>query len=127
MNPVRRLPRAPETTLHEVGIMQEAVRLAVEKAKASGANRVHALRLRVGALSGVVPDALHFAFDLLCRGTMAEGATLEVESVPARCWCATCEAEFEVEDFFSECPRCHVLSNVWRGGRELEIASVEIS
>lgn len=107
--------------------MQEAVRLAVEKAKASGGNRVHCLRLRVGAMSGVVPDALYFAFELLCRGTMAEGATLEVESVPARCWCATCKAEFEVEDFFSECPRCQNLSTDWRGGRELEIASVEIS
>ena len=113
--------------MHEVSIMEEAVRMAVDAAKSAGASRVLALRLRVGTLSGVVPEALRFAFDVVCRDTMAEGASLEMESVPAACWCAACQAEFECADFFSECPRCHNLSGELRRGRELEIASVEIN
>jgi hydrogenase nickel incorporation protein HypA/HybF len=113
--------------MHEVGIIQEAVRLALETAQASKARRVHRLRLRVGAMSGVVPDALQFAFDLVCQGTPAEGASLEVEPVPAACWCGACQAEFECEDFVGECPRCHRLSNELLRGRELELASVELS
>jgi len=112
--------------MHEVSIMEEAVRMAVETAKASGAGRIRVLRLRVGALSGVVPEALRFAFDVVCRDTMAEGASLEMESVPAACWCPDCRAEFECVDFLSECPRCHQPSGELRRGRELEIASVEI-
>ena len=107
--------------------MEEAVRMALEAAKESGANRILVLRLRVGALSGVVPDALRFAFDVVCHDTMAEGASLEMESVPAACWCPDCSAEFECADFFSECHRCHQPSGDLRRGRELEIASVEIS
>lgn len=113
--------------MHEVSIMEEAVRMAVDAAKSSGANRVLALRLRVGALSGVVPEAMRFAFDVVCRDTIAAGASLEIESVPAASWCETCRAEFECADFFNECPRCHNVSGELRRGRELEIASVEMN
>ena len=109
--------------MHEVAIMEEAVRLAAE---AAGARRVRKLSLRVGALSGVVPDALRFAFDVVGRGTAVEGASLEIENVPAVCWCAACAREFESENFLDECPRCHNLSGDLRRGRELEIAAVEL-
>jgi hydrogenase nickel incorporation protein HypA/HybF len=109
--------------MHEVAIMEEAVRLAAE---AAGPRRILTLRLRVGTLSGVVPDALRFAFDVVSRNSPAEGATLEIEAVPAVCWCATCQAEFACQDFLNECPRCHDLSGDLRRGRELDIASVEM-
>lgn len=112
--------------MHEVSIMEEAVRLAVDTAKAKGAGRVSGLRLRVGTLSGVVPEAMQFAFDVVCRGTIAEGARLEIESVPAICWCAECQVEFECADWLNECPQCHSVSGDLRRGRELEIESVEM-
>jgi hydrogenase nickel incorporation protein HypA/HybF len=112
--------------MHEVSIMAEALRMAEDAAKSAGASRVLKLRLRVGSLSGVVPDALRFAFDVVGADTLAAGATLEIEPVPAACWCATCRAEFECADFFNECPRCHNFSGELRRGRELEIASVEM-
>jgi hydrogenase nickel incorporation protein HypA/HybF len=114
-------------SMHEVSIMTEALRIAVDAAQADGAGRILKLRLRIGNLSGVVPEAMQFAFDVVCRGTMAEGASLEIETVPAACWCATCAAEFECADSFSECPRCHNFSGELRRGRELDIASVETS
>jgi hydrogenase nickel incorporation protein HypA/HybF len=112
--------------MHEVSIMTEALRMAMDAAKSAGAGRVLKLRLRIGSLSGVVPESLRFAFDVVCHGTMAEGASLEIEAVPAACWCATCQAEFACEDFFSECPQCHTASGELRRGRELDIASVEM-
>ena len=109
--------------MHEVAIMSEALRMAEE---AAGAKQILKLRLRVGALSGVVEDSLRFAFDVVSGETLAAGATLEIERVPGTCWCGTCQAEFECADFFNECPRCHVPSGELRRGRELEIAAVEI-
>jgi len=113
--------------MHELGIMETAVQMAVDTARAAGARRVLVLRLRIGTLSGVVPEALHFAFDVVCRGTPAEGATLLVETVPAAGWCPDCQAEYAGDDFFSECPRCQKLNGELRRGRELEISSVEIA
>ncbi len=112
--------------MHEVGLMTEAVRLAVASAQTAGAARVTVVRLRVGALSGAVPDALAFAWDVVRQGTRAAAARLEIETIPAACWCATCRREFECADFFNECPHCHELSGELRCGRELEIASVEL-
>lgn len=112
--------------MHEVSIMEEAVRLAVAAAKVAGKSRVTGLRLRIGTLSGVVPEALRFAFDVICRNTPAAGANLVIESVPAVAWCETCRVEFATPDFFSECPRCHNVSGELRHGREMEIASVEL-
>ena len=112
--------------MHEVSIMAEALRMAEDAARSAGASRILKLRLRVGSLSGVAPDALRFAFDVVSRGTLADGASLEIETVPAACWCATCRTEFECADFFNECPRCHDLSGELRRGRELEIAAVDL-
>ena len=99
--------------------------MAVESAQAVGATRITVLRLRVGKLSGAVPEALHFAWDVVRRDTIAADALLEIECVPAACWCQTCRHEFECADFFVECPHCHHPSTELRRGRELEIASIE--
>ena len=74
-----------------------------------------------------VLTTLTFAFDMVCQGTVAAGAKLEIETVPAACWCAACQAEFECEDFLSDCPRCNQPSANLRRGRELELTSVETS
>lgn len=112
--------------MHEVSIMAEAIRMAVESAQAAGARRITGVRLRVGALSGAVPEAMRFAWEVVSHDTMATGARLEIESVSAAGWCATCQTEFECADYFNECPRCHNVSGELRRGRELEIAAVEL-
>lgn len=106
--------------------MESALNLAVDRAQRAGASRVYVIRLRIGALSGVVSEALQFAFDVLTPGTLAEGARLAIEDVPARFWCATCSREFQCEDMFAECPDCHRPSGDLRAGREMELASLEL-
>jgi len=112
--------------MHEVSIMAEAVRMAVESAQAAGASRITGLHLRLGAFSGVVPDALQFAFEAVTAGTLAEQATLTIEHIPARFWCQACQREFEAAILFAGCPSCGVPSRELRAGRELELASLEI-
>jgi hydrogenase nickel incorporation protein HypA/HybF len=112
--------------MHEVGLMQQTLEIALEHAAQHKAHGIIRMTLRVGALSGVVPEALSFAFDVLRRGTIAEGAELELETVPVLCFCAACEQEFAPPDLFYECPRCHQLSTQVRRGEELELASLEM-
>ena len=72
--------------------MQCALDQVLREARRAGAVRVHQIRLRVGVLSGVVPEALQFAFEALTAGTPAEGAILAIDDVPARFWCAPADA-----------------------------------
>ena len=112
--------------MHELAIMQSAVSQALDQARQAGGTRVHGVRLRIGALSGVVPDALQFAFEAVTAGTPAEAAVLTIEEVPARFWCAQCQREFQPANVFSDCPDCGKPSGDIRAGRELELASLEI-
>ena len=113
--------------MHELGIVQGTLDLAISTAQKSGAREIHLVRMRVGALAGVVPDSMTFAFEALRKGTMADKATLEIESIPAVYWCEKCASEFQVEDWNRECPKCSQPSLELRRGRELELTSMEVS
>lgn len=108
--------------------MTSAMDAVLQQARLRGAQRVHRIVLRIGALSGVEPEALRFAFDVVTRDTPAEGSTLEIDAVPVRAYCIACAAEFTSEaDFVFSCPRCGQFSGDLRQGRELELAQIEMS
>lgn len=113
--------------MHEVSLMESTLELATRSAQAQGASQIHQITLRVGQLSGVIPEALHFAFEVVAQGTIAADAKLVIESVPARCHCSACGTEFEPPDIIYACPQCQTLATEVRQGKELEIVSLEVS
>jgi hydrogenase nickel incorporation protein HypA/HybF len=68
--------------MHELSIALSLVDLACEEKQRRDLPAVRALRLRLGARSGVVKDALTFSFDLAIAGTCLAGATLKIEETP---------------------------------------------
>jgi hydrogenase nickel incorporation protein HypA/HybF len=76
--------------MHELGLIDQAVQMALARAEQDGAARVYRLTVRIGPLAGVEIDALRFAFEVVTQDTAAAGAELHIEEVPVRCWCATC-------------------------------------
>ncbi|MEO0826309.1 MAG: hydrogenase maturation nickel metallochaperone HypA [Cyanobacteria bacterium J06635_15] len=113
--------------MHEISLMQAALSVAIDHAKANGASRIHRIQLQVGALSGVVPDALAFAFDVVSAGTLAEDAELKLETIPTLCYCAHCQQTFQPSGWVYDCPHCHQLSTDIRQGQDLELTSLEVS
>jgi hydrogenase nickel incorporation protein HypA/HybF len=112
--------------VHELSIAHNLVELAVEAAEDMGMKRVEALYLRVGALSGVVKEALEFAFDVVVQGTPLEGARLVIEDVPVKVLCPTCEeARILPEPFPLRCPVCGTKTGQVLEGRELELYALE--
>jgi len=113
--------------MHEVGLMQEALRIGLAHAAANGAQHIHALTLRIGPLAGVEIDALRLAFEVVSTDTAADGAALHVQDVPIACWCSECACMFHPGDCVFRCPFCQRLSNDIRQGREFDVVGVEIS
>jgi hydrogenase nickel incorporation protein HypA/HybF len=111
--------------MHEIGLMQRMVEVALDRAAGAGARQVQRVMVRVGAESGVVPEVILLAFDVATRGTIAEGAELQIEDVPLICFCVACDLEFTPADALHECPRCQRLGALVRHGREFELASLE--
>ncbi|MDT0448491.1 hydrogenase maturation nickel metallochaperone HypA [Streptomyces hesseae] len=113
--------------MHELSIATAIVERAEETARLHGGGRVTAVRVRVGELAGVVPDALRFSFDVARAGTALETARLVVQDVPARARCAPCGTDFAVgTPPLMWCPRCDELSRELLGGRELEVTAIEL-
>jgi hydrogenase nickel incorporation protein HypA/HybF len=79
--------------MHELSITQAILDTALRHAEQAHVKTIRALDLRVGALSGIVPDSLRFYFDLINKGTLAEGARLAIELVPPRARCRACGVE----------------------------------
>ena len=67
--------------MHELSVAQRLVELVCEEVRAERACRVTVVHLRLGPLSGVVAEALLFAFDSATAGTRLDGAKLAIEPV----------------------------------------------
>ncbi len=55
--------------MHEMAITQSVVDAVCERADG---RTVHSIRLQVGRLCAVVPDAMQFCFELVTEGTVAQ-------------------------------------------------------
>ena len=113
--------------MHELSIAYNLVELADTAARNAGAAKVIAVHLRLGAMAGVVEDALRFSFPLASAGTLVEGAGLVVESVPARIFCAACREEHTLAPPFDfRCPVCATPAARLIQGREIQLDAIEI-
>lgn len=112
--------------MHEMSIALAVIGQVEEAAERAGdVTAVRSVRLRVGELAGVVPDALSFCFELACADTVLEGAELVTDEVPGRARCAPCAHEWAVGmPPLLSCPRCGGGRTDLLSGRELQIVSV---
>lgn len=113
--------------MHELSIAHSLVELAVPAAERAGARSVHAVRIVVGALSGVSVDSLLFCYDIATRDTLLAGSRLIVRNLPILVYCRTCGRDVELAGPTSfRCPVCDTPSGDIRQGRELHIEGLEI-
>lgn len=108
--------------MHELGITQNIVAIAVEHAKGAKVQRVS---LEIGKLSAVMPDALRFCFDICCQGTVLEGADLEIIEISGLALCRQCGTEIPLEQPFGVCS-CGSAALDLICGEELKIKEMEI-
>ena len=111
--------------MHELGIANEILGVALFEADRHAARKVTSIRLCVGVLRAVEPENLSFLFGHLSRGTPAEGALLEIVEEPVRIECAACGVS-EARFFTLECPRCKGPDISVTGGDSMAILSLDV-
>ena len=110
--------------MHEFSIAAAIVDTAVRHAEG---RRVTAVQVNLGHLRQVVPDSLEFAFGIVSRETVCEGAVLEQTVIPARLRCDPCDREWRIEQPNFRCPRCDGTETTVVSGEEFEIESIDVS
>jgi hydrogenase nickel incorporation protein HypA/HybF len=109
--------------MHELSIAEAIVAIAERHARGRTVTKVE---VRVGHLRQVVPAALEFAFELVAKGTVLDGAELELEGVPARGRCRDCGVETTMSGFPLACSACGGLDLELLAGEELQVESLEL-
>jgi hydrogenase nickel incorporation protein HypA/HybF len=109
--------------MHELSITQNIVSIVADHAKGQPVKRVV---LEVGALAGIMTDAIDFCFDVVAKNTSLEGATLEIRRIEARARCRSCGAEFPQATLFTPCEcGCRKVERLC--GEELNIKEFELA
>ena len=111
--------------MHEVSIIQNVIKIVIDKATENKFTKVNKVSLKIGELSGVMSESLNFAFKSCIMDTMLEGSTLEIEKVKAVAECVDCMQEFPIDHFNKLCPCCNKFSSSIISGYELYINTIE--
>lgn len=113
--------------MHEMSLMESVREIVADAARANGAARVAVVRLQIGALASVDPEALRFAFDVVMRGGPAESAALEIQCVPGAAWCWDCARSVALGAHEVGCPECGGHRLEITGGTEMRVHEIDLA
>ena len=113
--------------MHEMSLAEGVLQLIEDAARKDPFKKVTAVWLEIGQLSSVEPEAMAFCFDAVTRGTVAEGARLEIIALPGQGWCAACARTVPMAELFAECPLCGGFPLQVTAGTEMRVKELEVS
>ncbi len=113
--------------MHEMSLALSVLQIVEDAARPHLPARVTCVRLEIGALAAVESEALRFCFDAVTRGSLAEGATLEIELAPGRGLCLACGQEVVVEAMVADCPGCGDGPVQAVGGTQMRVRDFDIA
>lgn len=111
--------------MHELSVTESLLELAIRHAQSARAKRITDLHLVIGQLSSIVDDSVQFYWDIVSKDTIAEGARLHFERVPARLLCLECGQEYSPGEALT-CPACSGSRVRVVAGEEFRLDSIEV-
>jgi len=112
--------------MHEMALAESMREIVENVARRNAAQRVSAVRVELGALSCVEAHALRFCFDATMRGSLAEGAELEIVTTPGEAWCLPCARTVALARIGDACPECGSYQLTVSRGDAMRVTEIEI-
>lgn len=112
--------------MHEMSLCEGVRQVIEDYAQSAEFDAVRKVRVEIGRFAGVEKDAFVFAFDVVMRGSVAEGAELELIDVPGRATCFDCSKDVEIMERLDPCPDCGGGRLLPSGGTEMKIKDLEV-
>jgi len=112
--------------MHEMALCEGIIQIVEDEARRRSFSTVKAVRLEIGALSHVAPEALKFCFEAVAARSIAAGAVLEIVETPGVAWCMACSKSVEIEQRHEPCPSCGSYQLQVTGGEEMRVRELEV-
>jgi hydrogenase nickel incorporation protein HypA/HybF len=113
--------------MHEMSLAEGILQIVEDTARANAAAQVRSVLLELGALSHVEEQALRFCFDAVTRGTVADGARLDVHATAGRAWCMPCGESVALDRLGEACPLCGGYQLQVTHGDEMKVKEIEVA
>lgn len=107
--------------MHEMSLAESILQIVEDTAARQDFRRVTEVRLEIGALSGVEVEALSFCLDVVLKGSVADGARIELERVPGQGYCLGCGETVTVNALYDPCPTCGGYQVQATGGTDMRV------
>ncbi len=112
--------------MHEMSLAEGILQVMDDAAREQGFSRVRVVRLEIGQLSAVEVEALRFCFDAVTRASLAEGAQLQIDSVPGAGWCMMCSKTVPLPALYEACPHCGGHQIQPTAGTQMRVKELEV-
>lgn len=112
--------------MHEMSIAQSLFDVLKEEMSRHRVKTLKSVRVNIGQMSAVVPDALSFCFEVIANGTELEGVKLIMDIIPLLGYCNECEKEFEIKEYNFFCSTCGGKNIETIGGQGMSIVEMEV-
>lgn len=110
--------------MHEFSIAQHIVDIALQTRKEYGIDKVTSVEVEIGEASGVVAEALEFAWESAIKDTDLQNSELVIKSIAVEVTCRSCKTQFNPGDLLDICPQCGDLYPEILKGRELRVSAI---
>lgn len=111
--------------VHEVSLIRAIVGASLEAAERHGASRIVGVAVVLGELSHISDEAMRFNFEVLSRGTAAEGAQVNITREPGVMACRDCGASNPAGQL-RVCPSCRSVRVEVTGGDQCYLESIDV-
>lgn len=112
--------------MHEMSLAEGVIQIIEDAAREQGFSKVGTVFLEIGKLSSVEPEAMRFCFEAVSRGTVADGAKLEIFEPPGRGQCLSCGETVDIAAVFDPCPLCGGYPVHPTEGTEMRVRELEV-
>lgn len=112
--------------MHEMALAENVRSIVEDAVRTQGFGRVATVVLEIGELAAVEVEALRFCLEVVLRGSVAEGAAVEVEKIAGAGWCPACAMTVPLHQRYDACPRCGGYGVRPTAGTALRVKAVEL-
>lgn len=115
-----------EVKLHELSVTESILEISLRHAREANAVRIMGINIVIGQLASIVDDSVQFYWDIIAKDTIAEGASLKFERIPAQLECLDCRTRYPLDGREMVCPKCQGSNVKIAAGKEFYLSSIEV-